>query len=153
MDGANVEIVEEVGEDNAFIFGLSSDEVIAYEQNNQYNPREIYNIDSEIRAVLTQLVDGTYSPGNLEEFRDIYNSLLDTGSGRPDMYFILADFRSYAEAQKRAEEAYKDTARWAKMAMLNVAKCGKFSSDRTIEEYAKEIWKLEKVTVEVPDED
>ncbi len=153
MDGANVEIVEEVGEDNAFIFGLSSDEVIAYEQNNQYNPREIYNIDSEIRAVLTQLVDGTYSPGNLEEFRDIYNSLLDTGSGRPDMYFILADFRSYAEAQKRAEEAYKDTARWAKMAMLNVAKCGKFSSDRTIEEYAKEIWKLEKVIVEVPDED
>lgn len=153
MDGANIEIVEEVGEDNAFIFGLSSDEVIAYEQNNQYNPREIYNIDSEIRAVLTQLVDGTYSPGNLEEFRDIYNSLLDTGSGRPDMYFILADFRSYAEAQKRAEEAYKDTARWAKMAMLNVAKCGKFSSDRTIEEYAKEIWKLEKVIVEVPDED
>ena len=153
MDGANVEIVEEVGEENAFIFGLSSDEVIAYEQNNQYNPREIYNIDSEIRAVLTQLVDGTYSPGNLEEFRDIYNSLLDTGSGRPDMYFILADFRSYAEAQKRAEEAYKDTAGWAKMAMLNVAKCGKFSSDRTIEEYAKEIWKLEKVTVEVPDED
>ncbi|MCI8771820.1 MAG: glycogen/starch/alpha-glucan phosphorylase [Lachnospiraceae bacterium] len=153
MDGANVEIVEEVGEENAFIFGLSSDEVIAYEHNNQYNPREIYNIDSEIRAVLTQLVDGTYSPQNLEEFRDIYNSLLDGRSGRPDMYFILADFRSYAEAQKRVEEAYKDTARWAKMALLNVAKCGKFSSDRTIEEYAKEIWKLEKVTVEVPDEE
>ena len=151
---AAADVSEQIStEDNAFIFGLSSDEVIAYEQNNQYNPREIYNIDSEIRAVLTQLVDGTYSPGNLEEFRDIYNSLLDTGSGRPDMYFILADFRSYAEAQKRAEEAYKDTARWAKMAMLNVAKCGKFSSDRTIEEYAKEIWKLEKVTVEVPDED
>ncbi len=153
MDGANVEIVEEVGEENAFIFGLSSDEVIAYEHNNQYNPREIYNIDSEIRAVLTQLVDGTYSPQNLEEFRDIYNSLLDGRSGRPDMYFILADFRSYAEAQKRVEEAYKDTARWAKMALLNVAKCGKFSSDRTIEEYAKEIWKLEKVTVEVSDEE
>ncbi len=153
MDGANVEIVEEVGEENAFIFGLSSDEVIAYEHNNQYNPREIYNIDSEIRAVLTQLVDGTYSPQNLEEFRDIYNSLLDGRSGRLDMYFILADFRSYAEAQKRVEEAYKDTARWAKMALLNVAKCGKFSSDRTIEEYAKEIWKLEKVTVEVPDEE
>ncbi len=153
MDGANVEIVEEVGEENAFIFGLSSDEVIAYEHNNQYNPREIYNIDSEIRAVLTQLVDGTYSPQNLEEFRDIYNSLLDGRSGRPDMYFILADFRSYAEAQKRVEEAYKDTARWAKMALLNVAKCGKFSSDRTIEEYAKEIWKLEKVTVEVLDEE
>ena len=149
MDGANVEIVEEVGEENAFIFGLSSDQVIAYEHNNQYNPREIYNIDSEIRAVLTQLVDGTYAPGNSEEFRDIYNSLLESQGGRPDMYFILADFRSYAEAQRRVEEAYKDTARWAAMAMLNTAKCGKFSSDRTIEEYAKEIWNLEKVTVEV----
>lgn len=152
MDGANVEIVEEVGEENAFIFGLSSDEVIAYEHNNQYNPREIYNTDSEIRAVLTQLVDGTYAPGNSEEFRDIYNSLLESHGDRPDMYFILADFRSYAEAQKRVEEAYRDTSRWAKMAMLNTAKCGKFSSDRTIEEYAKEIWHLEKVTVELEDE-
>lgn len=151
MDGANVEIVEEVGEENAFIFGLSSDEVIAYEHNNQYNPREIYNTDSEVRAVLTQLVDGTYAPGNPEEFRDIYNSLLDGQGGRPDIYFILKDFRSYAEAQKRVEEAYRDTERWAKMAMLNVAKVGKFSSDRTIEEYAKEIWNLEKVTVELPD--
>jgi len=149
MDGANVEIVEEVGEENAFIFGLSSDEVIAYEHNGQYNPREIYNTDSEIRAVLTQLVDGTYAPGNLEEFRDIYNSLLDGQGGRPDMYFILADFRSYAEAQTRVEAAYRDSKRWAKMALLNVAKCGKFSSDRTIEEYAKEIWNLKKVTVEV----
>lgn len=151
MDGANVEIVEEVGEENAFIFGLSSDEVIAYEHNNQYNPREIYNTDSEVRAVLTQLVDGTYAPGNPEEFRDIYNSLLDGQGNRPDIYFILKDFRSYAEAQKRVEEAYKDTERWARMAMLNVAKVGKFSSDRTIEEYAKEIWNLEKVTVELPD--
>ncbi len=151
MDGANVEIVEEVGEENAFIFGLSSDEVIAYEHNNQYNPKEIYNTDSEIRAVLTQLVDGTYAPGNSEEFRDIYNSLLESQGGRPDMYFILADFRAYAEAQRKVEEAYKDTRRWAKMAMLNVAKCGKFSSDRTIEEYAKEIWHLEKVKVELED--
>ncbi len=149
MDGANVEIVEEVGEDNAFIFGLSSDEVIAYEHNGQYNPREIYNTDSEIRAVLTQLVDGTYAPNNTEEFRDIYNSLLDGNGGRPDMYFILKDFRSYAEAQQRVEEKYKDTTAWVRSAMLNVAKCGKFSSDRTIEEYAKEIWNLEKVTVEV----
>lgn len=153
MDGANVEIVEEVGEENAFIFGLSSDEVIAYEHNNQYNPREIYNTDSEVRAVLTQLVDGTYAPGNPEEFRDIYNSLLDGQGGRPDIYFILKDFRSYAEAQKRVEEAYKDGERWARMAMLNVAKVGKFSSDRTIEEYAKEIWNLEKVTVELPDDE
>lgn len=152
MDGANVEIVEEVGEENAFIFGLSSDEVIAYEHNNQYNPKEIYNTDSEIRAVLTQLVDGTYAPGNSEEFRDIYNSLLESQGGRPDMYFILADFHAYAEAQRKVEKAYKDTTRWARMAMLNVAKCGKFSSDRTIEEYAKEIWHLEKVKVELEDE-
>lgn len=151
MDGANVEIVEEVGKENAFIFGLSSDEVIAYEHNNQYNPRDIYNMDPEIREVLTQLVDGTYAPGNPEEFRDIYNSLLDGDGGRADMYFILKDFRSYADAQKRVEEAYRDTTRWAKSAMLNTAKCGKFSSDRTIEEYAQELWKLEKVTVEVPD--
>ena len=153
MDGANVEIVEEVGEENAFIFGLSSDEVIAYEHNGQYNPREIYNTDSEIRAVLTQLVDGTYAPGNYDEFRDIYNSLLDGQGSRPDMYFILKDFRSYAEAQKKVEEAYRDTTGWARSAMLNVAKSGKFSSDRTIEEYAQEIWKLKKVKVEVPDQD
>ena len=153
MDGANVEIVEEVGEENAFIFGLSSDEVIAYEHNGQYNPRDIYNSDSDIRAVLTQLVDGTYAPGNYDEFRDIYNSLLDGQGGRPDMYFILKDFRSYAEAQKRVEEAYRDTKGWAHSAMLNVAKSGKFSSDRTIEEYAQEIWKLKKVKVEVLDED
>jgi starch phosphorylase len=153
MDGANVEIVEEVGEENAFIFGLSSDEVIAYEHNNQYNPRDIYNTDSDIRAVLTQLVDGTYAPGNLEEFRDIYNSLLDQNNGRADMYFILKDFRSYADAQKRVEEAYRDEDGWARSALLNVAKCGKFSSDRTIEEYAQEIWHLEKVTVEVPEDD
>ena len=125
--------------------------MIAYEHNGQYNPREIYNMDSEIRAVLTQLIDGTYAPDNTEEFRDIYNSLLDGQGGRPDMYFILKDFRSYAEAQRRVEAAYKDTDQWARMAMLNVAKVGKFSSDRTIEEYARDIWHLEKVTVEVED--
>ncbi len=148
MDGANVEIVEEVGEENAFIFGLTSQEVIDFEQNGNYNPREIYNIDSDIRAVLTQLVDGTYSPENPELFREIYNSLLDRNGGEPaDQYFILKDFRSYEEAQKRVETAYRDEKGWAKKAMLNTAKCGKFSSDRTIEEYAKEIWKLEKVRV------
>ena len=152
MDGANVEIVDEVGEENAFIFGLSSDEVIAYEQNGQYNPRDIYNIDSDIRAVMTQLVDGTYASGNLYEFRDIYNSLLDGNGGRPDMYFILKDFRSYADAQKRVEEAYRDEEGWARSALLNVSKSGKFTSDRTIEEYAKEIWHLEKVKVEVPED-
>ena len=149
MDGANVEIVEEVGEENAVIFGLSSDEVIAFEHNGQYNPRDIYNTDSEIRAVLTQLIDGTYSRNNPDEFRELYNSLLDGDGGRPDMYFILKDFRSYAEAQKRIEENYRDEQKWAKMALLNTAKVGKFSSDRTIEEYAKEIWHLEKVTVDV----
>ncbi len=153
MDGANVEIVDEVGEENAFIFGLSSDEVIAYEHNGQYNPIDIYNSDADIRAVLTQLVDGTYSQGNFEEFRDIYNSLLDGQGGRPDMYFILKDFRSYAEAQERVEAAYKDEKKWARSAMLNTAKSGKFSSDRTIEEYAKEIWHLDKVKVEVTDAD
>ena len=153
MDGANVEIVDEVGKENAFIFGLSSDEVIAYEHNGQYNPRDIYNSDADIRAVLTQLVDGTYSQGNFEEFRDIYNSLLDGQGGRPDMYFILKDFRMYAEAQEKVEAAYKDEKKWARSAMLNTAKSGKFSSDRTIEEYAKEIWHLNKVKVEVTDAD
>ena len=153
MDGANVEIIDEVGKENAFIFGLSSDEVIAYEHNGQYNPRDIYNSDADIRAVLTQLVDGTYSQGNFEEFRDIYNSLLDGQGGRPDMYFILKDFRMYAEAQEKVETAYKDEKKWARSAMLNTAKSGKFSSDRTIEEYAKEIWHLNKVKVEVTDAD
>mgnify|MGYP000191577810 CR=1 FL=1 len=148
MDGANVEIVEEVGEENAFIFGLSSQEVIDFEHNNQYDPKEIYNMDSDIRAVLTQLIDGTYSPENLDLFREIYNSLLETnGYERADQYFILKDFRSYEAAQKKVEEAYRDEERWAKMAMLQTTKCGKFSSDRTIEEYAKEIWHLEKVTL------
>ena len=148
MDGANVEIVEEVGEENAFIFGLSSQEVIDFEHNNQYDPKQIYNMDSDIRAVLTQLIDGTYSRENLELFREIYNSLLESnGYERADQYFILKDFRSYETAQKKVEEAYRNEERWAKMAMLQTAKCGKFSSDRTIEEYAKEIWHLEKVTL------
>lgn len=150
MDGANVEIVEEVGEENAFIFGLSSDEVIKYEQEGGYNPRDIYNIDQDIRTVLTQLVNGYYSPENPELFREIYNSLLDSnGVERADQYFILKDFRSYEAAQKRVEEAYIDQTRWAKASILNVASTGKFSSDRTIEEYAKEIWHLDKVKVEL----
>ncbi len=145
MDGANVEIVEEVGEENAFIFGLSSQEVIEYEHNEKYKPREIYNTDEDIRKVVDQLVDGTYSD-DTTQFRELYSSLLDSnGYERADQYFILKDFRAYAEAQKKVDAAYRDRDAWAKMAMLNVAKCGKFSSDRTIEEYAKEIWKLEKV--------
>lgn len=150
MDGANVEIVEEVGEDNAFIFGLSSEEVINYENNGGYDPKEIYNIDGDIRAVLTQLVDGTYSPENPELFREIYNSLLERNGGEPaDQYFILKDFRSYEEAQKRVEQAYRDEKGWARKAMLNTAKCGKFSSDRTIEEYVEDIWHLDRIKVNV----
>lgn len=148
MDGANVEIVEEVGEENAFIFGLSSQEVIDFENNNQYKPREIYESDPDIKKVVDQLVDGTYSDGDPELFRELYTSLLESnGYERADQYFILKDFRSYAEAHKAVDAAYRDKQRWAQMAMLNVAKCGKFSSDRTIEEYAKEIWKLEKVSL------
>ena len=150
MDGANVEIVEEVGIENAFIFGLSSDEVIRYENHGGYNPMDIYNNDWEIRRVVDQLVDGTYAHGDREMYRDLYNSLLNTkSSDRADTYFILKDFRSYAEAQCRVEEAYRDKDRWAKMALLNTASCGKFTSDRTIQEYVDDIWKLDKVTVEV----
>ncbi|MBO4484723.1 MAG: glycogen/starch/alpha-glucan phosphorylase [Lachnospiraceae bacterium] len=150
MDGANVEIVEEVGAENAFIFGLSSDEVINYENNGGYNPCEIFNTDQDIRLVMTQMINGFYSPDDPDRFREIYDSLLCTRGGeRADQYFILKDFRSYAEAQKKVEEAYRDEQRWAKMALLNVAKSGKFSSDRTIEEYVKDIWHLDKVTVEL----
>ena len=150
MDGANVEIVEEVGIENAFIFGLSSDEVINFENHGGYDPYEIYNNDPEVRRVVEQLVDGTYSHGDSEMYRDLYNSLLKPIGGiRADMYFILKDFRSYAEAQTRVEAAYRDRDRWAKMALLNTACCGKFSSDRTIQEYVDDIWHLDAVTVEV----
>ena len=148
MDGANVEIVQEVGEENAVIFGLSAQEVINYENNGGYNPKEIYNTDTELRMVMTQMINGYYSPQNTELFRELYNSLLEQNGGeRADQYFILKDFRSYADAQKRIEAMYRDESRWAKSAMLNVAKCGKFSSDRTIEEYVQDIWHLEKLTV------
>ena len=150
MDGANVEIVEEVGAENAFIFGLSSDEVINYEQNGGYNPMDIYNSDPDIRRVVDQLVDGTYAKGDKEMYRDLYNSLLNKkSSNRADMYFILKDFRSYAETQKKVEEAYRDKEGWAKKALLNTACCGKFSSDRTIREYIEDIWKLDPIKVEV----
>ncbi len=146
MDGANVEIVEEVGEENAVIFGLTSDEVINYENNGGYVPRDIYNSDSELREVMNHLVDGYYYPQNPEFFRELYNSLLDSnGYERADQFFILKDFRAYAEAQQKIEALYRDRERWAKTVMLNTAKCGKFSSDRTIEEYVKDIWKLNKV--------
>lgn len=148
MDGANVEIVEEVGRENAFIFGLTSEEVMNYEAHGGYNPYDIYNQDEDIRKVLNQLIDGTYSKDNKELFRDLYNSLLNTmSSDRADMYFILKDFKAYAQAQQQVNQAYKDRQNWARMALLNVANAGKFSSDRTIEEYVRDIWHLEKVEV------
>ena len=147
MDGANVEIVEEVGAENAFIFGLSSDEVINYENNGGYDPNVIYNTDEEIRQVLMQLINGTFS-NDTELFRDLYDSLLNTkNTDRADRYFILADFRSYADAQKRVEAAYRDEKGWAKKALLNAACSGKFTSDRTIQEYVDDIWHLDKVIV------
>ena len=150
MDGANVEIVEEVGKENAFIFGMSSDEVIAHERNRDYDPMQIFNSDQDIRKVLMQLINGFYSPNDPELFRDLYNSLLNTQCTQfADTYFILKDFRSYAEAQKRVMEAYKDEEGWAKSAILNIAHAGKFSSDRTIQEYVDDIWHLDKITVEV----
>ena len=150
MDGANVEIVNEVGAENAQIFGLSSDEVIRFENEGGYDPMEIFNNDQEIRDVLMELINGKYSPEDTEMFRDIYNSLLNNDGGRrADTYFILKDFRSYAEAQRKIDERYRDTNGWAKTVMTNTAKAGKFSSDRTIEEYATEIWKLTKIPVEM----
>ena len=149
MDGANVEIVEEVGAENAFIFGLSSDEVINYERNGGYNPMEIFNNDQDVRKVLMQLINGYYMPKDPELFRDLYNSLLNTQcTARADTYFILKDFKSYAEAQKRVEAAYRDEKGWAKKAIMNVACSGKFSSDRTIQEYVGEIWHLDRVKLE-----
>ena len=148
MDGANVEIVEEVGEENAFIFGLSSDEVIRYENYGGYDPNEIFNNDPDVRRVLMQLINGTYSPHDPELFRTLYNSLLNTlSTSKADMYFILKDFKAYAEAQRKVEAAYRNESAWAKSAILNVACAGKFTSDRTIKEYVDEIWKLDKVVL------
>ena len=148
MDGANVEIVEEVGKENAFIFGLSSEEVIHYENYGGYNPSEIFNNDPNVRRVLMQLINGTFAPDDPDRFRPLYNSLLNTlSSSKADTYFILKDFESYAEAQRKVEAAYKDEKSWARSAILNTACSGKFTSDRTIQEYVKEIWKLDKVTL------
>mgnify|MGYP002587657378 CR=1 FL=1 len=150
MDGANVEIVEEVGAENAFIFGMTSDEVIGYENKGGYNPMEIFNNNYQIRRVLMQLINGYFAPQDPELFRDIYNSLLNTqSSDRADTYFILKDFPSYAEAQQKVDQAYRNESWWAKAAILNVACSGKFTSDRTIEEYVNDIWHLEKVKVEI----
>ena len=145
MDGANVEIVEEVGIENAFIFGLSAEEVMKYEREGGYNPMDIYNNNQAVRTVLTQLINGFYSPDDPERFRELYDALT-----KEDVYFILKDFDSYAEAHRKVDAAYRDEAAWARSAMLNTACAGKFSSDRTIQEYVDDIWKLKKVTVKLP---
>ncbi|MDE6713705.1 MAG: glycogen/starch/alpha-glucan phosphorylase, partial [Lachnospiraceae bacterium] len=141
-------IVEEVGEENAFIFGLSSDEVIKYENFGGYNPMEIFNNDPDIRKVLMQLINGAFAPNDPDMFRPLYNSLLNTlSTSKADTYFILKDFKSYADAQKKVEAAYRDEKGWARSAILNTACSGKFTSDRTIKEYVDDIWKLDKVTL------
>jgi starch phosphorylase len=145
LDGANVEIVNEVGEENAFIFGLTSQEVMDYEKNGNYNPQDIYNSDPNVKVALDMLVDGTFSKDR-ELFRPLYNCLLNkVGGNRADQYFILKDFEAYLEAQNRISDAYADKKRWAKMALLNTASCGKFSSDRTIQEYVDEIWHIDRL--------
>lgn len=150
MDGANVEMAEEVGMDNIFIFGMSSDEVIAHEQKRDYNPMDIFNNDQEIRQVLMQLINGFYSRNDTELFRPLYDSLLNTNQTQyADTYFCLKDFRSYAQTQELVEQAYRDEKRWAKMALTNIAHVGKFSSDRTIQDYVDDIWHLDKITVEM----
>ena len=149
MDGANVEIVDEVGRENAFIFGLTSDQVIAYERDGGYDPVRIYQTDPNVKMVVDRLIDGTFAKDK-ELFRPLYDSLMTTkNSSRADRYFILADFESYADAQQRVREAYQDQKRWAQMAMLNTFSSGKFSSDRTIEQYVDEIWHLDRIRVEI----
>ncbi|MCD8301051.1 MAG: glycogen/starch/alpha-glucan phosphorylase, partial [Clostridiales bacterium] len=149
MDGAQVEMVEEVGEENMFIFGMSSDEVIEHERVRDYNPMEIFNNDQDVRQVLMQLINGYYSSNHTEKFRKLYNSLLNTQNTQyADTYFCLKDFRSYAQAHERVEQTYRDEKKWARMAMAQVAAVGKFSSDRTIQEYVRDIWHLEPITVE-----
>ncbi len=146
MDGANVEMYQEVGVDNMFIFGMSSDEVIAHEHNNDYNPMEIFNRHHDLQKVLNQMINGFYCMENPDLFRPLYNSLLNTISTlKADTYFVLADFDSYAAAQRQVMEAYMDKDRWARMALMNVACVGKFSSDRTIQEYVDDIWHLDKL--------
>ena len=150
LDGANVEMQDAAGKENMFIFGASADEIINLENKGGYNPMDIFNNDQDIRRVLMQLINGYYSPQDPELFRDIYNSLLNTqSSDRADTYFILKDFRSYAEAHKKIDQAYRDEKWWARTAMLNTASAGKFSSDRTIEEYVRDIWHLKKIKVEL----
>ena len=147
LDGANVEIVEEVGRENAFIFGYTADQIMEMEKNGGYDPQHFYQSDEDIRRVLDQLTDGTFSGGDTELFRDLRDSLLEAKGGPADQYFILGDFRAYAQAHESAEALYRDSAAWARAAILNIAHVGKFSSDRTIRDYVEGIWKLGRIVV------
>ena len=149
MDGANVEIFEEVGKDNIFIFGMSSEEVIAKYKDNSYDPWSIYNMNQDARIVLNELINGTFSPEDPNLFRDLYDSLLNGNGNRADEYFVLADFEDYVRIQNEVDKAYKDKEKWAKMAIINTAKSGKFSSDRTIKQYAEEIWDIKPIHIEM----
>lgn len=144
MDGANVEIYEEVGKDNIFIFGLSAQETARMYADHSYNPWTVYEYDNRIKRIMNSLVDGIFAPEYPDIFRDIYNSII----GR-DEYFVLEDFASYVDIQEKVSQAYKDKDNWAKMAVINTAKSGKFSSDRTIREYASEIWNIKPLHIEI----
>ena len=147
LDGANIEIVEEAGKENAFIFGLTADEIIKIESEHSYNPQKYLERNPQLAKVMNQLIDGTYDPTH-QLFREIYDSLVYGVEGqRPDVYYVLADFAAYAEAQEKVAATYANRMKWAKMALLNIARSGKFSSDRTIEDYVRDIWKLNKVIV------
>ena len=149
LDGANVEILEEVGADNIFIFGLKAQDVMRLQESNTYNPWYIYNMNQDVRTVVMQLINGTASPEDPERFRELYEALLNGyGGSRADEYFVLQDFEDYKNTQAKVNDAYKDQSAWARMAILNTANSGKFSSDRTIKEYAKEIWKLSTVNID-----
>lgn len=148
MDGANVEIVEEAGLENEFIFGLSAAEVEEFQRNGQYNPFDDYNKVEGLKKVVDQLGDGTFDDDHKGIFRELQTSLLYGVDGsRPDVYFLLRDFDSYREAQTRIDNAYKNKKDWARKALINIANAGKFSSDRTIMEYAREIWNIEPTEV------
>ncbi len=150
MDGANVEILEEVGSDNIFIFGLTAAEVIKLNKDHSYAPWDEYNMNHNLRMVMTELINGTLSVNDHELFRELYEALLNGYQGsRPDEYYILKDFAAYCDAQQRVNEAFKNRSHWTKMAITNTAKSGKFSSDRTIEQYAKEIWNHKKIRIEM----
>ncbi|MCL2699347.1 MAG: glycogen/starch/alpha-glucan family phosphorylase, partial [Defluviitaleaceae bacterium] len=149
MDGANVEIFEEVGDENIFIFGHSADEIHRMASENSYAPWDVYNMNQNVRGVMTSLINGTFSDDH-ELFRELYEALLNGfGGSRADEYFILKDFQSYADAQELVNSAYSDKTRWARAAILNTAKSGKFSSDRTIRQYADEIWGLHQVPIKM----